>query len=230
MDLPDSRQIVLCPANCTLWSLSVFGSGVYASISSICGAAIHRYNHRSDWLAILEETPKAKKVLSVLQRNHRSIGWTCGGSRAAREDKLPKLIRSRHPVSIPVAMELIFHCSKWVETITICFTANASVCFDLWFVDLFTNARFTFCFSQEQLACLWKCPAKPAALPLLHLEQVRSIQMWNWKKLTCVVYIQYPYFSLAAKKPVKKTVKKPPPATANRGLHELIFQSNLVLI
>lgn len=42
-DLPDTRQLVLCPANCSLWSLSVFGSGVYASISSICGAAIHRY-------------------------------------------------------------------------------------------------------------------------------------------------------------------------------------------
>lgn len=41
-DLPDTRQLVLCPANCSLWSLSVFGSGVYASISSICGAAIHR--------------------------------------------------------------------------------------------------------------------------------------------------------------------------------------------
>ncbi|XP_056624052.1 cochlin [Triplophysa dalaica] len=41
-DLQDTRQLVLCPANCSLWSLSVFGSGVYASISSICGAAIHR--------------------------------------------------------------------------------------------------------------------------------------------------------------------------------------------
>lgn len=41
-DLPDTRQLVLCPANCSLWSMSVFGSGVYASISSICGAAIHR--------------------------------------------------------------------------------------------------------------------------------------------------------------------------------------------
>lgn len=28
--------------------------------------------------------------------------------------------------------------------------------------------------SQEQLACLWKCPAKPAVLPQLRLEQVTS--------------------------------------------------------
>ncbi|KAI4902195.1 hypothetical protein NFI96_029562 [Prochilodus magdalenae] len=41
-DLPDSTQLVLCPANCTLWKLSVFGSGVYASISSVCGAGVHR--------------------------------------------------------------------------------------------------------------------------------------------------------------------------------------------
>ncbi|TRY84983.1 hypothetical protein DNTS_028858 [Danionella cerebrum] len=42
VDLAGTRHLVLCPANCSLWSLSVFGSGVYASISSICGAAIHR--------------------------------------------------------------------------------------------------------------------------------------------------------------------------------------------
>lgn len=41
-DLPDSTQLVLCPANCTLWKLSVFGSGVYASVSSVCGAGVHR--------------------------------------------------------------------------------------------------------------------------------------------------------------------------------------------
>uniref|UniRef100_W5KLA0 Cochlin n=1 Tax=Astyanax mexicanus TaxID=7994 RepID=W5KLA0_ASTMX len=41
-DLPDSTQVVLCPANCTLWKLSVFGSGVYASVSSVCGAGVHR--------------------------------------------------------------------------------------------------------------------------------------------------------------------------------------------
>ncbi|XP_066529510.1 cochlin [Hoplias malabaricus] len=42
VDLPDSAHLLLCPANCTLWKLSVFGSGVYASISSVCGAAVHR--------------------------------------------------------------------------------------------------------------------------------------------------------------------------------------------
>ncbi|KAF7704195.1 hypothetical protein HF521_021267 [Silurus meridionalis] len=40
-DSPDSRALLLCPANCTLWKLSVFGSVIYASISSICGAALH---------------------------------------------------------------------------------------------------------------------------------------------------------------------------------------------
>uniref|UniRef100_A0A8C3ULS3 Cochlin n=1 Tax=Catharus ustulatus TaxID=91951 RepID=A0A8C3ULS3_CATUS len=32
---------VLCPANCPLWQFYVFGDGVYASLSSVCGAAIH---------------------------------------------------------------------------------------------------------------------------------------------------------------------------------------------
>ncbi|MCJ8737080.1 hypothetical protein PDJAM_G00019750 [Pangasius djambal] len=41
VDAPDPRALLLCPANCTLWKLSVFGSGLYASISSICGAALH---------------------------------------------------------------------------------------------------------------------------------------------------------------------------------------------
>ncbi|XP_017331296.1 cochlin isoform X2 [Ictalurus punctatus] len=40
-DSSNSRALVVCPANCTLWKLSVFGSGIYASISSICGAALH---------------------------------------------------------------------------------------------------------------------------------------------------------------------------------------------
>ncbi|GAA6103143.1 cochlin [Tachysurus ichikawai] len=40
-DSPDSRAMVLCPADCALWKLSVFGSGIYASISSVCGAALH---------------------------------------------------------------------------------------------------------------------------------------------------------------------------------------------
>lgn len=43
LDSLDSRALVLCPGNCTLWKLSVFGSGIYASISSVCGAALHRY-------------------------------------------------------------------------------------------------------------------------------------------------------------------------------------------
>lgn len=112
VDLPDTRQLVLCPANCTLWTLSVFGSGVYASISSICGAAIHRYNRRSNDKCQICVRKKQRKFLCVIQRNHKSIWWTCGGSRTAREDKLPQLLRSWCPVSVAVTMEFIFHCSQ----------------------------------------------------------------------------------------------------------------------
>uniref|UniRef100_A0A8P4FV54 Cochlin n=1 Tax=Dicentrarchus labrax TaxID=13489 RepID=A0A8P4FV54_DICLA len=34
--------VVLCPPDCTQWRVSVFGTGVYASVSSVCGAAVHR--------------------------------------------------------------------------------------------------------------------------------------------------------------------------------------------
>lgn len=40
VDLSSDRA-VLCPPDCTQWRLSVFGSQVYASVSSVCGAAIH---------------------------------------------------------------------------------------------------------------------------------------------------------------------------------------------
>ncbi|KAK4821722.1 hypothetical protein QYF61_000265 [Mycteria americana] len=42
LDLRKETEDVLCPANCPLWQFYVFGDGVYASLSSICGAAIHR--------------------------------------------------------------------------------------------------------------------------------------------------------------------------------------------
>ncbi|KAJ8288566.1 hypothetical protein COCON_G00012250 [Conger conger] len=41
-DLAEALTVIVCPSNCALQQLSVFGSGVYASVSSICGAAIHR--------------------------------------------------------------------------------------------------------------------------------------------------------------------------------------------
>ncbi|KFM02410.1 Cochlin, partial [Aptenodytes forsteri] len=42
LDLRKETEDVLCPANCPLWQFYVFGDGVYASLSSVCGAAIHR--------------------------------------------------------------------------------------------------------------------------------------------------------------------------------------------
>ncbi|XP_017675920.1 PREDICTED: cochlin [Lepidothrix coronata] len=42
LDLRKGTEDVLCPANCPLWQFYVFGDGIYASLSSICGAAIHR--------------------------------------------------------------------------------------------------------------------------------------------------------------------------------------------
>ncbi|KAK0133733.1 Cochlin [Merluccius polli] len=41
-DLLEQEQVVLCPPDCTQWRVSVFGTGTYASVSNVCGAAIHR--------------------------------------------------------------------------------------------------------------------------------------------------------------------------------------------
>uniref|UniRef100_A0A3P8Q757 Cochlin n=1 Tax=Astatotilapia calliptera TaxID=8154 RepID=A0A3P8Q757_ASTCA len=41
-DLTQDTVVVLCPPQCTQWRMSVFGTGVYAAVSSICGAAVHR--------------------------------------------------------------------------------------------------------------------------------------------------------------------------------------------
>uniref|UniRef100_UPI003AACC940 cochlin n=1 Tax=Centroberyx gerrardi TaxID=166262 RepID=UPI003AACC940 len=41
-DMMEDGQVVLCPPDCTQWRVSVFGTGVYASVSSVCGAAMHR--------------------------------------------------------------------------------------------------------------------------------------------------------------------------------------------
>ncbi|XP_059208625.1 cochlin [Centropristis striata] len=41
-DLVQDRLVVLCPPDCSQWRMSVFGTGVYASVSSVCGAAVHR--------------------------------------------------------------------------------------------------------------------------------------------------------------------------------------------
>ncbi|KAI3367141.1 hypothetical protein L3Q82_008138 [Scortum barcoo] len=41
-DLLEDGVVVLCPPDCTQWRVSVFGTGIYASVSSVCGAAVHR--------------------------------------------------------------------------------------------------------------------------------------------------------------------------------------------
>ncbi|KAK1894529.1 Cochlin [Dissostichus eleginoides] len=41
-DLMEDGLVVLCPPDCTQGRVSVFGTSVYASISSVCGAAVHR--------------------------------------------------------------------------------------------------------------------------------------------------------------------------------------------
>uniref|UniRef100_A0A8C2XGY0 Cochlin n=1 Tax=Cyclopterus lumpus TaxID=8103 RepID=A0A8C2XGY0_CYCLU len=41
-DLVEGGLLVSCPPDCPQWKVSVFGTEVYASVSSVCGAAVHR--------------------------------------------------------------------------------------------------------------------------------------------------------------------------------------------
>ncbi|XP_060919767.1 cochlin [Labrus mixtus] len=41
-DLAEDGLVVLCPPDCTQGKVSVFGTGIYAAVSSVCGAAVHR--------------------------------------------------------------------------------------------------------------------------------------------------------------------------------------------
>ncbi|KAG7522773.1 cochlin [Solea senegalensis] len=41
-DLTEDVVVVLCPPGCSQGQMSVFGTGIYASVSSVCGAALHR--------------------------------------------------------------------------------------------------------------------------------------------------------------------------------------------
>lgn len=43
-DLTEDKMVVLCPPDCAQWRGSVFGTGIYASVSSVCGAAVHRWD------------------------------------------------------------------------------------------------------------------------------------------------------------------------------------------
>ncbi|XP_037342046.2 cochlin isoform X2 [Pungitius pungitius] len=41
-DLPEDGLVALCPPDCSRRTVSVFGTETYASVSSVCGAAVHR--------------------------------------------------------------------------------------------------------------------------------------------------------------------------------------------
>uniref|UniRef100_A0A3B3I6E5 LCCL domain-containing protein n=1 Tax=Oryzias latipes TaxID=8090 RepID=A0A3B3I6E5_ORYLA len=41
-DLELDDVVVLCPPGCRRTRMSVFGTGPYAAVSSVCGAALHR--------------------------------------------------------------------------------------------------------------------------------------------------------------------------------------------
>ncbi|XP_034015678.1 LOW QUALITY PROTEIN: cochlin [Thalassophryne amazonica] len=71
-DLPQDQEVVLCPSGCTdpRWGLSVFGTGVYASVSSVCGAAVHR--------GLLTQSGGKVKVKMLQGRNNYVASYVNG--------------------------------------------------------------------------------------------------------------------------------------------------------
>ena len=65
-ELTENSVLVLCPPDCARGRVPVFGTGIYASISTVCGAAVHRWDtcgpstlsgllHSEVWLQVLTE-------------------------------------------------------------------------------------------------------------------------------------------------------------------------------
>ncbi|XP_075469301.1 cochlin isoform X2 [Ascaphus truei] len=66
LDLKKESAQVLCPPGCASQQLSVYGDAVYAAVSSICGAAIHRGVISSEGGALtLRRLPGQENYLSV---------------------------------------------------------------------------------------------------------------------------------------------------------------------
>ncbi|XP_064192308.1 cochlin [Anguilla rostrata] len=73
VDLAEARAVVVCPPDCALQQLSVYGSEVYASVSSVCGAAIHRgVITESGGSLKVHRLPGREKYLSSLSHGVKS--------------------------------------------------------------------------------------------------------------------------------------------------------------
>ncbi|XP_060789905.1 cochlin [Neoarius graeffei] len=107
VDTPGARALLLCPANCTVWKLSVFGSGIYASISSVCGAALHS--------GIITTSGGAVEIQKLAGRSHylssyahgiqtQSLASWSGSFTVARAFSLPMEVASQTSTAgIPVS-------------------------------------------------------------------------------------------------------------------------------
>lgn len=96
-----SKLLSVEPLSVWFWSLCLYFQHMWSSHSQV---------QFSLKMIQLQTGNNKGKCLSFIQRNHRSVWWTSGGSRTAREDKLPQLLCSRCSVAVTVTMECIFHC------------------------------------------------------------------------------------------------------------------------
>ncbi|XP_051941273.1 cochlin [Hippocampus zosterae] len=86
--------LVSCPPDCARGGPSVFGTGVYAAVSSICGAALHSGAvGRAGGEVALERLPARRRYAASLANGVQSRalpGWSASFSLAVPEDRRPQ--------------------------------------------------------------------------------------------------------------------------------------------
>uniref|UniRef100_A0A8C7FM45 Cochlin n=1 Tax=Oncorhynchus kisutch TaxID=8019 RepID=A0A8C7FM45_ONCKI len=104
-DLTEEKQLVLCPPNCTLWRVSVFGSRVYAAVSSwrrsIAGSSggpvkVHKLQGRQNYLGSYSHGVQSQ----ALSR------WTASFTVARRWRQIPNMFNIVHSTGENVTRRL----------------------------------------------------------------------------------------------------------------------------
>lgn len=120
VDLKDDVDVVLCPPDCTQGRVSVFGTGIYASISSVCGAAVHRYNN---WSSILDLV--FSRISGVNSDRFLGVCFVCRGGVAGSRSLSRCPVHSFTPLvfswasflsfmsALPVTALFLFHAFVW---------------------------------------------------------------------------------------------------------------------
>ncbi|XP_029316591.1 cochlin isoform X2 [Cottoperca gobio] len=94
-DLEKDGMVVLCPTDCSQWRVSVFGTKIYASVSSVCGAAIHN--------GVLGQSGGTVRVLR-LQGRHNYMSSYAHGIQSQALSRWTASFSLTKPVDVPLEL------------------------------------------------------------------------------------------------------------------------------